>query len=310
MPDVVVAEQLTKWYGRRRAVAGVSFTVAAGEVLGLLGPNGSGKTTILRILSGYLRPSVGTATVAGVDVVARPLEARRCVGYVPEDVPLYEWMRVRELLGFMARIKGLSGAAVPAAVDGVMERLALGDVSRVPIGKLSRGFRQRVGIAQALLADPPVLVLDEPTNGLDPRQIIELRGLVRSLADTRTLVVASHMLAEIEKVADRVAILLDGRLLAVRALGSDASGRRVRMRVQGDPEAVRACLARVGGVREITVHGRDPAVFTVDVESASVIQGLVAAVIAERFALLELGAAVDLEAFFLDLTTGAAAGTA
>jgi len=311
MPDVLVAEQLTKWYGARRALDGVSFTVGAGEVLGLLGPNGSGKTTILRILTGYLRPSRGTATVGGVDVVAHPLEARRHVGYVPEDVPLYDWMRVSELLAFMARIKGLSGTSLARAIDGVMERLELREVARTPIGKLSRGFRQRVGIAQALLGDPPVLVLDEPTNGLDPRQIIELRSLLRGLAGARTLVVASHMLGEVEKVADRVAILLDGRLLAVRALGRDATGRRVRMRVQGDPETVRAYLARVGGVRDIAVNGADPAVFTVAVESAPVVQRLVTALLGERFALLELGEApADLEAVFLELTMKGATKTA
>ena len=308
MSDVIAVDQLTKWYGRRRAVHGVSFTVSDGEVLGLLGPNGSGKTTILRILTGYLRPSAGTASVAGIDVVGQPLEARRRVGYVPEDVPLYDWMRVAEFLAFMSRIKGLSGSAVPNSVERVMDRLAIREVSGVPIGKLSRGFRQRVGVAQALLGDPAVLVLDEPTNGLDPRQIIELRGLIRSVAEKCTVLVTSHILSEIEKVADRVAILLGGRLLATRALRAGSPGRRVRLRVQGDPDLVRACLARVSGVQDVVVRGTDPARFFVEIASPAVTPKLVVAVIANRFGLLELSEAStdDLEALFLDLTSAAA----
>src|SRR6266446_6926798 len=151
MSSLIVADKLTKWFGPRLAVDGVSLEVGGGEVMGLLGPNGSGKTTILRMLTGYLRPSAGTASVSGLDVVDEPLEVRRRIGYVPEDVPLYDWMRVSEFLTFMARLKGLPGRAVPTAVSSVIERLALGSVIRLPIGKLSRGFRQRAAIAQALL---------------------------------------------------------------------------------------------------------------------------------------------------------------
>src|SRR5262249_23931651 len=171
MAPAIAAEQLTKWYGTRLAVDRVSLEVEAGEVMGLLGPNGSGKTTILRILTGYLLPSAGTARIAGVDVVDDALAARARVGYVPEDVPLYGWLSVRELLDFMAQLKGLGGQAAARSVDAAVERLALGDVRRMLVGKLSRGYRQRVAIAQALLGDPALLILDEPTNGLDPRQI-------------------------------------------------------------------------------------------------------------------------------------------
>jgi len=248
MSSLIVADKLTKWFGPRLAVDGVSLEVGGGEVMGLLGPNGSGKTTILRMLTGYLRPSAGTASVSGLDVVDEPLEVRRRIGYVPEDVPLYDWMRVREFLTFMARLKGLPGRAVPTAVSSVIERLALGSVVRLPIGKLSRGFRQRAAIAQALLNDPDVLVLDEPTNGLDPRQIIEMRELIRGLAGTHTLLITSHILGEIQKVADRVAILLDGRLLATHSLRREGPGVRVRLRVRGIEGQVRACLERVSGV--------------------------------------------------------------
>ncbi|HEX6774963.1 MAG TPA: ABC transporter ATP-binding protein, partial [Methylomirabilota bacterium] len=201
MTSVIVADQLTKWYGARLAVDHVSLQVEAGEVMGLLGPNGSGKSTILRILTGYMLPSSGTARIAGLDVVDNPLAARARVGYVPEDVPLYGWMNVREFLVFMARLKGLAGQAMTGSVEAAIERLGLGEVRRILIGKLSRGYRQRVAVAQALLGDPALLILDEPTNGLDPRQIIEMRGHIRALAGERTVLVTSHILGEIERVA-------------------------------------------------------------------------------------------------------------
>ena len=310
MPPVIVADQLTKWYGPRLAVDRVSLEVEAGEVMGLLGPNGSGKTTILRILTGYLRPSAGTARVAGLDVVSDSLAARARVGYVPEDVPLYVWMTVLEFLAFMARLKGGAGRAAVGAVEGAIERLALGDVRRVLVGKLSRGYRQRVAIAQALLGNPDLLILDEPTNGLDPRQIIEMRGHIRALAGERTVLVTSHILGEIERVADRVAILLAGRLLGVHALRAGSLGQRLRLRVRGGAEAVHACLMRVTGVRRVSVErepGPDLATYVLDADAAPTAEALAAALVAGGFGLLEMGPApVDLEALFLDLTSGPA----
>ena len=224
MLPVVVAENLTKFYGPRLAVDAVSFDVKPGEVMGLLGPNGSGKSTILRILTGYLRPSSGRARIMGHDVVAESLQARSQLGYVPEDAPLYTHMRVREFLQFMGRVRGLDGVGLRRAIDEVLERLAFGDVREAPIGRLSRGYRQRVAIAQALLGKPKLLVLDEPTNGLDPRQIIEVRELIRTMAQELAILVTSHVLAEIERVAHRVAILLEGRLLAVHELAGAKIG--------------------------------------------------------------------------------------
>jgi len=308
MTSIIVADQLTKWYGPRLAVDHVSLQVEAGEVMGLLGPNGSGKTTILRILTGYLLPSSGTARIAGLDVVDDALAARGRVGYVPEDVPLYGWMRVREFLAFMARLKGLAGQAATGSVEAVIERLGLGEVRRILIGKLSRGYRQRVAIAQALLGDPALLILDEPTNGLDPRQIIEMRGHIRALAGERTVLVTSHILGEIERVADRVAILLGGRLLGVRALGAGSSGQRIRMRVRGPEEAVRACLVRVAGVERVTVEplpGGGLATCFVDSGAGPIAEALAAAVIAAGFGLLDMAPVhLDLETLFLGLTSG------
>jgi len=175
-PAVVSIERLGKRYGRRRAVDGVSFEVNEREVVGLLGPNGSGKTTILRILTGYLRPSEGTVRIDGFDVVRDGQQARARVGYVPENAPLYGHMRVDEFLHFMGRLRGMRGPALRRGVESARARLALDPVGDAVIGRLSRGYRQRVSIAQAVLHDPKLLVLDEPTNGLDPRQVIELRG--------------------------------------------------------------------------------------------------------------------------------------
>ena len=212
---IVAIEGVSKLYGRVAAVSDVTLSVRRGEVLGLLGPNGSGKTTLLRMLTGYLRPTAGRLSVAGFDIDAQRMDARRRVGYVPESLPLYSHMRVGEFLRFMAELRGLHGAAAGAAVTEVAEHVALGDRLRAPIRTLSRGYRQRVAIGQALVHKPDVLILDEPTNGLDPRQIIETRRFIRELAGKRTVIMSSHILGEVEKVADRVAILLTGRLLSV-----------------------------------------------------------------------------------------------
>ena len=215
---IVRFERVSKQYRGRPAVRDVSLTVQHGEILGLLGPNGSGKTTLMRILTGYLSPTAGRVSVAGHDTAREPMEARRRIGYVPENAPLYSHMRVREFLHFMARLRGVAGAAVGERIEQVAARLNVTDVLRAPIRTLSRGHRQRVAIAQALLHDPAVLVLDEPTNGLDPRQIIDTRTLIASMAGERTIVISSHILSEVEKTAGRVAILLDGRLLCVRTM--------------------------------------------------------------------------------------------
>ena len=311
MPPVVVAERITKHYGRRLGVEDVSFEAGAGEVLGLLGPNGSGKTTILRILTGYLQASSGRASIAGFDIVEQGLEARRRIGYVPEDVPLYASMRVGEFLAFMGRLKGLDAGPLRQVVDATCTRLGLETVRGLAIGKLSRGYRQRVMIAQALLSEPEVLILDEPTNGLDPRQIIEVRELIRSLAASHAILVTSHILSEIERVATRVAILLNGRLLTVQSLEQGASPRlRVRVRA-ASPDAVRAALAAVPGVARILSETRvvdGVQDFVVQVGARSAAEAVAASLVAGGFGLLEMTETrTDLEGLFLELTGEAAA---
>jgi ABC-2 type transport system ATP-binding protein len=215
---MVTFDHVTKRYGSFTAVRDVSVTVEAGEILGLLGPNGSGKTTLIRMLTGYHSPSSGRLSVAGFDTVRQPMEARRRIGYVPESHPAYGHMRVSEFLGFMANLRGVAPSRVTAAVGEVVESLSLGEVLAKPIHTLSRGYRQRVAIGQALVHAPDVLILDEPTNGLDPRQIIETRNLIRGLAGRRTVIMTSHILGEIARTVDRVAILLRGELLTVRSM--------------------------------------------------------------------------------------------
>ncbi len=218
----ILAERVSKRYGRFTAVDRLDLGVRRGEVFCLLGPNGSGKTTFIRMLAGYVSPSAGRLLIAGCDVTRDGLAAKRKIGYVPESVPLYAHMRVEEFLHFMARLRRLPIAAIEAAVRRVAELLALGDVLGKPIRGLSRGYRQRTALAQALVHDPEILILDEPTNGLDPRQIIETRALIRSLAGRHTVLMSSHILSEVEKTADRAGLLLDGKLLGVRALAETA----------------------------------------------------------------------------------------
>jgi ABC-2 type transport system ATP-binding protein len=210
---VLCLEQVEKRFGRTRALAGVSFAVARGEVVGLVGPNGAGKTTALRILCGFLRPDAGRVAVDEIDAVAdRPAAAAR-IGYLAEGPPLYPDMRVDEYLRFRARLKGIPRAGLAARVDQVLEQVAAGDRRRVLIGRLSRGYRQRIGLADAILAAPGALVLDEPTSGLDPVQVRELRRLLGEIGRERAVLLSSHALAELEAVADRLVVLSAGRVV-------------------------------------------------------------------------------------------------
>jgi ABC-2 type transport system ATP-binding protein len=308
---IVVAQKLVKWYGPRLAVRGVSFSVDQGEVVGLLGPNGSGKSTIFRILTGYLTPSSGTASVAGHDAASDSLALRREIGYVPEDAPLYDHMRVAEFLRFMARIKGLAGLAASRAIGGVAARLELERVLDVPVSRLSRGFRQRVAIAQALLNEPKLLVLDEPTSGLDPSQVIALRDLIRGLAGAQTVLIASHVLSEIERIAGRVMILLGGRLLTSDALARGTQPQRLRLEVAGPEEAVRRALGAVAGLRAVSAEAGSGRYILEGDGSPRLAQEVAAALGAGGLALSELAAVpADLEQVFLDLTRRSAEAAA
>jgi ABC-2 type transport system ATP-binding protein len=215
---VIHVRNLTKYYGDYAAVRNVSFDVDAGQIVGFLGPNGAGKTTTMRILTGYLTATSGQASIDGIDVFWDPLKARERIGYLPENCPLYQDMRVAEYLRFRGGLKGLHGGQRSKRCDYVMERCWLTDVRRQIIGTLSKGYRQRVGLADALLADPPVLILDEPTSGLDPAQIRETRSLIRELGTKHTILLSTHILPEVEMTCDRVIIIHAGRVAASESL--------------------------------------------------------------------------------------------
>jgi ABC-2 type transport system ATP-binding protein len=307
MSPLVLAQRVTKWYGPRRAVTDVSFSIEQGEIVGLLGPNGSGKSTIFRMLTGYLVPTSGHIEIAGHDVVADSLAVRRVISYVPEDAPLYDHMRVGEFLHFMANLKGLRGAAAKTAVDAAAERLDLARVMILLTGKLSRGFRQRVSIAQALLGNPRMLVLDEPTSGLDPHQVIAVRDLIQSLAGSHTVLIASHILPEIEKIASRIMILLDGTLLTADALKEKAEGTMLRLAAAAPEATVRGVVSAIAGVRDIAVEpeaGSRTMHYLIRAEPrASLAADIVAALVGAGVAVSELTEGRPaLERVFLDLT--------
>jgi ABC-2 type transport system ATP-binding protein len=212
---VIEVQHLTKRYGRVTAVDDVSFRVERGEILGFLGPNGAGKTTTMRILTGYMPASEGRAMVAGLDIFDKPIEAKRRIGYLPETPPLYPDMTVREYVDFVARIKGVPSKERKERVESVMKRTHVADMAERHCAKLSKGYKQRVGLAQALIHNPDVLILDEPTAGLDPKQIIETRDLIRSLAGDHTIVLSTHILPEVSQTCQRVVIINQGRVVAV-----------------------------------------------------------------------------------------------
>ncbi len=253
---MIEVHQLTKRYARHTAVAGISFEVDHGEILGFLGPNGAGKTTTLRMLTGYLPPTSGSARIAGYDVFRESIAARRSIGYMPENVPLYGEMRVREYLNFRARIKGVTGGDVRRRVGDVMDTCGLATVRRKMIKTLSKGYRQRVGLADALVHDPKLLILDEPTNGLDPTQIRQIRELIRRLGEHHTVMISTHILSEVEMIANRVIIIDEGVIKAndkpSQLIEQMRAAGRLQVEIQGDPEVVSGAISRIGGVKKAT----------------------------------------------------------
>lgn len=256
---MIDVREITKRYGQHTAIDRVNFTVAKGEVLAFLGPNGAGKTTTMRILTCFMPPTEGRASVAGYDCQEQPLEVKRRIGYLPETPPVYQELTVDEYLRFVGRLRGLTGAPLTAAMSREIERLGLGSVRHRLIGNLSRGFRQRVGLAQALLHDPPVLILDEPTVGLDPKQIIEIRELIKSLAGSHSVILSTHILPEATAVCQRVVIISGGRIVAEDT--PDHLSTRLRQsekvaliltRAPGDAESR---LRRVDGVLDVHANG-------------------------------------------------------
>jgi ABC-2 type transport system ATP-binding protein len=311
---VIEVQHITKRYGSVTAVDDVSFRVERGEILGFLGPNGAGKTTTMRIVTGYMPPTEGRALVAGYDVFSQPIEAKRRTGYLPETPPLYPEMTVREYLEFVSRIKRVPPKERKERVSQVMQRTFIADMAERHCAKLSKGYRQRVGLAQALIHNPDVLVLDEPTAGLDPKQIIETRSLIRSLAGDHTIVLSTHILPEVAQTCQRVVIINKGRVVAVDTpdnLTARLKGSAT-LYVQLDAAGAdaEAALGAVPGVtRVVAVDHRDtahgPVAFEVDSEpDTDVRRELARAIVTRGWGLLELRAVrMSLEDVFLQVTT-------
>ncbi len=308
---MIEVQQLTKRYGPTLAVSDISFEAKKGEILGFLGPNGAGKTTTMRILTGYLPPSEGTARVAGFDVVTEPLEVKRRVGYLPELPPVYTDMTVTEYLTFVAKIKGVPRGDVKKRVDEISEKCAVAHVRTRQIGKLSKGYRQRVGLAQAMIHNPEVLVLDEPTAGLDPKQIIETRELIRGMAGQRTVILSTHILPEVSKTCERVVVINAGRVVAEgkpEELTRRLQGfETVLVTAEGPAGAIKEKLERVGGVNLVEFQGEPDgrATFEVHAEKGRDVRAeLARAVVESQWRLYELRASgMSLEDIFLKLTT-------
>ena len=308
---MIEVQHLTKRYGRVTAVDDVSFRVERGEILGFLGPNGAGKTTTMRILTGYMPATEGRATVAGYDIFEKPIEAKRRIGYLPETPPLYPDMTVREYLDFVARIKGVPSKEMKDRVNGIMARAHVADMADRHCAKLSKGYRQRVGLAQALIHNPEVLILDEPTAGLDPKQIIETRDLIRSLAGDHTIVLSTHILPEVSQTCQRVVIISKGRVVAVDTpdnLTARLKGAET-MYVQVDAGGADAALALTGlsGVMRVAISEQRGTVAAYEVESeqgVDVRRDIARTIVTRGWGLLELRPMrMSLEEIFLQVTT-------
>ncbi len=312
---MITVTDLTKRYARHTAVDHVSFEVQKGQIVGFLGPNGAGKTTTMRMLTCFLPPTAGSATVAGFDVLEQPFEVKKRIGYLPETPPLYPEMRTAEYLKFVGSLKGLSGAELGKRVDYVLERCSVVDVKDKLLGKLSKGYRQRVGLAQAIIHNPDVLILDEPTSGLDPKQINETRDLIKSLAGDHTIILSTHILPEVEQTCQSVLIINKGRLVAKDSVNNLQNGARgaeqLLIEVGGrnsdiDSAAVQLQLERIPGVTHIVFKDKQQNRCTFEVESHkdNFVRGdLARAVVEAGWDLNELRpTAVSLEEIFLQLT--------
>lgn len=313
---MIKVEGLTKRYDRNVAVNDISFEVEKGQIVGFLGPNGAGKTTTMRILTCFMPPTAGSASVAGFDVLKSPLEVKRRIGYLPETPPVYPEMEVHEYLTFVGRLKGIPKAELPARVREASEKCAVSDVANKLISKLSKGYRQRVGLAQAIIHNPEVLILDEPTAGLDPKQIHETRDLIRSLAGAHTIILSTHILPEVEQTCDHVVIISKGKVVAKDSVSNLTSRLRgqeaIAIEVSGAaPAEIQGRLERIGGVSRVVHRDTRDAHHSFEVESAPgqlVRSPLARAVVESGWDLHELRAvAMSLEDVFLELTSASQA---
>jgi ABC-2 type transport system ATP-binding protein len=265
---MIEVERLTRRYGTVKAVDGITFAIGRGEIVGLLGLNGAGKTTTMRMLTTFLQATSGRAALAGHDVLDAPLEVRRKVGYLPENVPLYPEMRVREYLEFRARLKDVPRARRREAINHVVARCRLGDVEDRILGHLSKGYRQRVGLAEAMVHQPEILILDEPTAGLDPVQIREVRALIRELGDGHTILLSTHIMSEVEAVCGRVIIIERGKIAVDDTLENLRTGGAIVLEARGSAEAIRRALESAPGVARVKPAGQDGEYAAFEIQAA------------------------------------------
>ena len=307
---MIEVDNLTKYYGDYPAIEGISFTVNKGEILGFLGPNAAGKTTTMRILTGFMPPTAGTARVAGFDVVDNSLEARRRIGYLPETVPLYTEMTVEDYLDFLGSVRGMNKSWRKRRVAEVIDITRLGEYQSSLIGKLSKGFRQRVGIAQAILHEPEVLIMDEPTIGIDPIQVVETRSLIKGFGGDHTVILSTHILPEVSMVCDRVIIIHEGQVVAIdrpdnlseRLRGTE----RIEADIRGPAAQVMTALRNVDGVREVRRTGEgDVSSYYIESNVGAIVgEEIAALVINQGWGLLKLQPIqMSLEEIFLRLTS-------
>ena len=313
---MIEVQDLTKTFGERTAVDHISFAVNKGEILGFLGPNGAGKTTTMRMLTSFMPATSGTARIAGFDVFDNSLEVRRHIGYLPENPPVYPDMTVESYLDFVARIKGVPAEKRTQRVTDALEKTNITDKRDELIKRLSRGYKQRVGLAQALVHDPDVIILDEPTVGLDPKQIIEVRRLIKNLAGSHTIVLSTHILPEVSMTCDRVVIINKGKIAAVDTPQNLTSqlkgGQRIRVEVQASEQPLREVLAQIPGASRVQIEAAPltgHVLATIEAAEGKDIRSAIAARIVEKgWPLFELkGVSLSLEDIFLELTTDDAA---
>ncbi|MBU6428552.1 MAG: ABC transporter ATP-binding protein, partial [Cyanobacteria bacterium REEB65] len=296
---MIGVENLTKRYGDRTAVDGVSFNVKKGEVLGFLGPNGAGKSTTMRMITGFLSPSAGRVTIGGLDMAKDPLKAKALIGYLPESVPLYPEMTVRDYLRFVGLLKGIPRSEVNQRVGAVIERCWLTTYADRLISHLSKGYRQRCGLAQALIHNPPILIMDEPTSGLDPKQILETRDLIRSLRGDHSVILSTHILPEVQDVCDRVLIINQGKLIADESPDQletklRGGGQSVHIEAKGPIAEMSARLGAVAGVKSVKSEPKglefpDSYEFVIETEPGDEVRKeLAAAIVSGGWELLEI----------------------
>lgn len=309
---LITIENLTKRYGENLAIDHLNFTVKKGEVVGFLGPNGAGKSTTMKIITGFMAPTSGVASVAGFDVFENPLEVKRRIGYLPETPPVYLDMYVEDYLRYVAKLKGVEVNKLNSRVDMALEKTNLLGVRKRLIHNLSKGFKQRVGIAQALVSDPEVLILDEPTVGLDPKQVAEIRDLIKELRGQHTIILSTHILPEVQMTCERIIIINRGKIVAQDTLDNlstmKSGGRRVHLKTRQNTADVANALRAITGVHKVS-PGKSAQEWEIDAAAGEeIIEEIAREVMAKSFGLLEINSAkADLEDIFLKLTYDAPA---